>query len=43
MITSEAEYKNTLKRLEEDRKAMEAYKQSYIEQGFEGEELDRLM
>lgn len=43
MIRTDTEYKNTLKRLEEDKQAMDAYKKSYIEQGFEREELDRLM
>lgn len=43
MIRTDTEYKNTLKRLKEDKKAMEAYKQNFIEQGYEGEELDRLM
>jgi DNA-directed RNA polymerase specialized sigma subunit len=43
MIRTNTEYKNTLNRLEEDKKTMGAYKQNFIEQGYEGEELNRLM
>ena len=43
MIRTEAEYNKAIERLEEERKVLEAQKKHFIEHGFEGEELERLM